>query len=297
MSSQFRKRFIKLAEWFGGLFILLFVFRIIYGYYSPERSEDYSDSGDYFSSVGNVKKNYASEKFRDVRLPDIQGQADAASVQKYEKTALVNTKSTEFEKDEQKIRSVSKSYNAVIQYERKLGNKGNRALHLLVGIDPSQFDSFYVKVRTIGKLKATEITKVDKTNEYRQLNAKKTSLENTLNSLNELKSRSGQITDFVALHDKILEVESSLQELGVELGNFDKENEFCTVRFSLFETAAVQKITFLYRVKVALEWTIEYFTLSMVAVVLSSLSIFIILLIIDRLKILKSISGDNKTRD
>jgi hypothetical protein len=297
MSSQFRKRFIKLAEWFGGLFILLFVFRIIYGYYSPERAEDYSDSGDYFGSIGNVKKNYASEKFRDVRLPDIQGQADAASVQKYEKTALVNTKSSDFEKDEQKIKSVSKSYNAIIQYERKLGNKGNRALHLLVGIDPSQFDSFYVKVRSIGKLKATEITKVDKTNEYRQLNAKKTSLESTLHSLNELKSRSGQITDFVSLHDKILEIETSLQELGVELGNFDKENEFCTVRFSLFETAAVKKITFLYRVKVALEWTIEYFTLTMVAVALSSLSIFIILLIIDKLKILKTISGDNKTRD
>nr|GFD12335.1 hypothetical protein [Tanacetum cinerariifolium] len=101
-----------------------------------------------------------------------------------------------------------------------------------------------------------EITKVDKTNEYRQLNAKKVSIEKTLASLNELKSKGGQISDFVSLNDKILEIEEKLQELGVELGNFDAENEFCTVKFSLYEGATEKSISFIHRLKVALEWTI-----------------------------------------
>lgn len=61
------------------------------------------------------------------------------------------------------------------------------------------------------------ITKVDKTNEYRQLNAKKASLEKTLASLNDLKNKGGAISDFVSLHEKILEIETQIQELGVDL--------------------------------------------------------------------------------
>src|SRR4029077_2293845 len=104
--------------------------------------------------------------------------------------------------------------------------------------------------------------------EYRQLNAKKASLEKTLASLEELKSKGGQIADYISLHDKILEIETNLQELGVELGNFNSENEFCTVRFSLYEGATERKISLLKRSKTALEWTIKYygvFVVSMLA--------------------------------
>lgn len=290
MTVSFKTRFLNLCKWFALLFVLFFTFRLIYGYVAKDsgRSNDYS--GDFFSSIDNVRKNYASEKFS-LKGGNVQMQSQIASNQKFEKTASIKTKSSEFEKDDKTIKAKTKAYNAVIQYEQNLGQKGNREIHLLIGVDPVLFDSFYVEIQKIGVVKATEITKVDKTNEYKQLNAKKISIQNTLKSLNELKSKGGAISDFIALNEKILEVEERLQELGVELGNFDAENEFCSVKISLYEGATEKDITFIHRIKVSLEWTIKYFAVFIFSLLGISITILIILTILDKLKILNSIAN------
>lgn len=288
MAKNFKTRFWKLSKWPLGLFILLFAFRLLYGYVAQDSvtRNDYSDN--FFGSIDNLRKNYASEKI--AMKGDVQVASNVASSQKFEKTASIKSKTSEFEKDENIIKQKTKSNNAIIQYEQNLGQKGNRQIHLLIGINPSKFDSFYLELQKIGVLKATEITKVDKTNEYRQLNAKKISIEKMLQSLNELKSKGGQIADFISLNNKILEVEEQLQELGVELGNFNTENEFCTVRFSMYEGATEKSISFVHRVKVALEWSIKYFAIIVITSLFLSLTLFILLLIVDRLKIIASIN-------
>ena len=284
---NFKTRFWKLSKWFAGLFILMFIFRLIYGYIEPGANNGSNYSDDFFRSIDNVRKNYASEKV--FTKGDIQVSQSMASNQKFEKTASIKTKTSEFEKDENRLKGTSKSYNAVIQYEQSLGQKGNRQIHLLIGVNPILFDSFYLDIQKIGTIKATEITKVDKTNEYRQLNAQKTSIEKTLQSLNDLKSKSGQIADFVALNDKILEIEAKAQDLGVELGNFDAENEFCTVKLSMYEGATEKNISFIHRIKVALEWTIKYYAIIAFTILVLSVTIFALLLIVDRLKIINAV--------
>lgn len=288
MTTPFKKRFWLLARWLVALFILLFIFRMLYGYFATgsDNTTDYSQ--DFFSSVDNLRKNYASEKI--ANNVNVQNQVPIASNQKYEKTATVKSKTSDFENDEKNIKKITRQFNAFIQYEQNLGNKGNRELHLLIGVNPISFDSFYTATQQTGTIRAREITKIDKTNEYRKLNAKKVSLETTLSSLNELKSKAGQIGDFVTLHDKILEVETQLQELGVELGDFDTENEFCTVRFSLYEGAAEKKTSLLKRTKIALEWTIKYYALLVFSLVGVCTLTFLLLLIVDKLNILKNIS-------
>lgn len=292
MTPNFKARFWKIGKWFSILFIFLFVFRMIYGYVATDinTNNDYSDN--FFSSIDNLRKNYASEKI--ALKGDVQVSSNIASNQKFEKTASIKSKTSEFEKDEKRLKSITKSYNAVIQYEQNLGQKGNRQIHLLIGVNPVMFDSFYIDIQKIGVVKAMEITKVDKTNEYRQLNAKKASIEKTLQSLNELKARGGQITDFVSLNDKILEIEEKAQELGVELGNFDAENEFCTVKYSMYEGATEKSISFIHRVKVALEWSIKYFAIIAATTFILSLTIFVLLLIVDKLKIISTIQNKMK---
>lgn len=287
MRVNFKARFWKISRWFVGIFILLFIFRLIYGYAATEQaySNDYSDN--FFGSINNLRKNYASEKI--ALKADVQAQSAVASNQKFEKTASIKTKTSEFEKDERLLKSAAKSYNAVIQYEQNLGQKGNRQIHVLIGVSPVLFDSFNIEIQKIGVVKATEITKVDKTNEYRQLNAKKITIENTLQSLNELKSKGGQISDFISLNDKILEVQEKLQELGVELGNFDAENEFCTVRISLYEGATEKSISMIHRVKVALEWTLKYYTFFIFIMLGIALVSFVLLLTVDKLKIINAV--------
>lgn len=289
MTSAFKSKFWKTSKLFAGLFILLFVFRLIYGYLAvdTQNSGDYSDN--FFSSIDNLRKNYASEKIV-MKAGDVQQASNVASNQKYEKTASIKTNTTEFERDEKNLKATSKSFHAVIQYEQILGQKGSRQIHLLIGVNPDLFDSLYIQLKKTGGLKATEITKVDKTNEYRELNAKKASIEKTLQSLNDLKSKGGEIADFVALNDKILEIEEKAQALGVELGNFDSENEFCTIKLSMYESAPEQGISFIHRVKVALEWTIEYFAIISITLLVIALTIFLLLLIIDKLNIMSAIS-------
>lgn len=278
-----KKRFLKIAKWFAALFFLMLVCRLIYGYVARDILTLADSASDFFGTVENLRKNYASEK-------GVIANANIATSQKYEKTATVKSKTSQFEKDAQEIKSKTKNFAGVIQYEQNTGNKGNREIHLLIGINPEKFDSFYSQIQGIGKINSTEITKIDKTNEYRELNAKKASLEKTLLSLNELRSRGGAISDYVSLHDKILEIETRLQELGVELGNFDTENEFCSIRFSLFEGAPKKGISFLSRLKVALEWTIQYYAILAVSILCIALAIFILILIIDKLKIISSLT-------
>jgi hypothetical protein len=288
MTANFKVRIWKTSKWFGLLFLVLFVFRLFYGYIKTDNNSVTDYSGSFFSSIDNLRKNYASEKIAS-KGGDVQVSQNIASNQKFEKTASIKTKTSEFDKDEKQLKATTKSYNAVIQYEQNLGQKGNREIHLLIGVNPTMFDSFYLDVQKIGVVKAMEITKVDKTNEYRQLNAKKTSIENTLQSLNDLKTKAGQIADFVELNDKILEIEASAQNLGVELGNFDAENEFCTVKLSMYEGATEKNISFVHRIKVALEWTIKFFGVIVISMLILLVAIFVLLLIVDKLKIITAV--------
>jgi len=291
MSIPFKSRFSRLFLWLAAIFILMFLFRLFYGYSVSDMGEqaDYSES--FFDNLQNVRKNYASEKISGSAYAskESEGSDAFATGQKYEKTASVNSRSSEFEKEEAHIKNATQRFNAVIQYEQSRGNKGNRVLHLIIGVNPALFDSFYTVTQTVGLVSSRSVTKVDKTNEYRELNAKKTSLQKTLASLNELKSRSGSINDYVSLHDKILEVEEKLQELGVELGNFDTQNEFCTLRFSLYEGAKPHKANLATRIKIALQWTISYYLRLVVSLAFLAALTFLILVIVDRFKILRAV--------
>ena len=289
MTKTFKERFWILSKWLGSLFILLFIFRLLYGYFAVDLNNAPDYNQDFFSSVENLRKNYASEKISGNRVA--QQQASTASNQKYEKTATVKSKTSDFDDEEKGTKKITKQFNSVIQYEHNLGNKGSRELHLLIGVNPNSFDSFYLATQKIGIITAKEITKIDKTNEYRKLNAKKVSLETTLSSLNELKTKAGQIGDFVILHDKILEIETQLQALGVELGDFDTENEFCTVRFSLYEGTTGRKVGVFQRSKIALEWTIKYYAILIFSLFGLCCVAFIILLIVDKFNVLKNISN------
>ncbi len=291
MKSSFKTRLIRatLLSILG--FLLLFVFRFIYGYTTGLAELQEENISDLFSNETSLKRNYASDSYKFQKSVANQGvnvnPAQEFSVdQKYEKTATVKSKTSEFEKDDKILKDEIKKFNAIVQYEQNSGKKGNRALSLLLGVAPEKFDSLYEQLIKIGKVSSKEITKVDKTSEFKNLNAKKASLEITRQSLLEIKKQNGRIDEFINLQNRILEIEQELQGLGVSLGDFSEENEFCTVRFSLVETREIQ-ISLLHRLKVAFEWAIQYYLLFLGIIAFASAFAFFLLLIID--KILPSI--------
>ena len=158
----------------------------------------------------------------------------------------------------------------------------------MIGVPPKNFDTLYLKLSQIGEVSRKQITKKDKTNEYKELHAKKNSLEKARNSLLALKNKGGKIEEYMNLENRILEIERQLQDLGVSLGDFDDENEFCTVKFSLHETQQTN-ISLFHRIKVALDWTVKtYLKLSFTILFISGI-IYLILLAIDKFKIIQKL--------
>lgn len=255
-------------------FAFLFLFRLIYGFAAYNSDTDSSTNGAPLQTREStyVKQNIASNKIR------YEGAgANKSFDQKYEKVATLETKSSDIDSDEKKVRDLVNSSASIIQYENSSGLKENRdrIIRLAVGVPPEKFDELVDEFKKIGKTLLLTIDKKDKTNEYKDLQAKKESLVKIRNSLSALKSKGGRIDEFINLENRILEIEDEIQKLGISLGEFDSENEFCTVLVTIYENNSSNRggISFIHRVKVALEWTFKYYFL------LSISFLFVILVI------------------
>jgi len=284
MKTTFKKRLKKLIFWLIIIFAILFIFRFMFGY--TKTFENTPNQTQFFDNISNSKKNYATKRYK------VKGNNTNQSAikvdQKYEKIAEIKTKSANFEEEEKSSRNTIKKLDALIQFEQKSGNKGYRNLNLVIGVPPENFDALYSALIKVGKVQAKQITKKDKTNEYKELNAKKQSLEKIRTSLIDLKSKGGKIDEYMELENRILEIEQQLQGLGVSLGDFDDENEFCTVQFSLLEGKEV-KIGIMQRIKVALEWTVKIYLRIMTSLFFLTLFAYLVLLGIDKLKLIERI--------
>lgn len=264
-------------------FIALFLFRLAFGYTKDVATEQTLVSGDFMEIVQLERKNYATKKYKVTA-----GQSPVRVDQKYEKIAEISSTTSEFDEVEKQLRGQIAAYDGLIQFENKRGNPGTRHTHLVIGVPPENFDDLYAQLTKLGKILSKQITKKDKTNEYKELNAKKLSLQNIRASLVELKLKGGKIEEFMQLENRILEIDQQLQDLGVSLGNFDDENEFCTVKFSLSEGREIE-IGILQRIKVALEWTIVTYLKITASLFFMALFAYCFLLGVEKLGLLQKI--------
>lgn len=268
--------------------MLFFILRLIFGYF--QYPVNYPVLREYnFGSVDFQVKNFASSRL------EMKGKLANQTVnmeQKYEQIGDLNAGTANFDEDERRLRETIKKYNALIQYERNTGLKGSRQLYMAIGVQPDTFDTMVSDLKQIGRLRSFEVYKNDKTNDYKELMVKKTSLEKTRQALLDLKGKGGKIDEFVRLEDRILALEEQIQDLGVELGEFDAENEFCTIKYAMAETKAAGKIPFWQRIKVALEWTIKYYCLFVFTIFLVGLASLILATLLDKLKVFANLTRE-----
>lgn len=205
------------------------------------------------------KRNYASTKVMRNTSDQAGNAVMAAMDQKYERVADVRARARDFERDEAALRAAASEHAGVVQLEHKQGLRGARVLHLAVGVPPDQFDRFVAAARQVGVESYLTIDKQDRTNAWRELEARRATLEATRASLVALKQQSGSIHERTALEDRILEIQEQLQTLGVSLGDFDQVNELCTVKLTLAEETVTRGrtgpvIPLAQRARVAFEW-------------------------------------------
>lgn len=263
-------------------YIALFIVRLIFGYLIyPELNLEGTNYQHANTTFQNVTRNYASTKKGAVNNSGIDV---VNSEQKFEKVANISSSSSEFDKDVESIKSFVSNYEALIQNENSSGNSGNRSLSLAIGVNPDEFDAFVKEIEAIGKLGSIQINKTDKTNEYQDLKASQNALLQTKESLVALKAQGGSIQELISLENRILEIENQIQTLGVNLGDFDSENEFCTVNISLTEDLSVTNVEneTLYRIKVAFEWATKFYFALTGMIAFSSLSVLVIVVLIEK---------------
>jgi hypothetical protein len=239
-----KKRIKVIVLAFFGFFALLFIGRFVYDLSKPEAPAPVfnefnvglanqaaaAESGSGWSS----RKNYASSKIT-VQQIDVGTQV---LEQKYERTSTLSASSARFDEDSRKVSALSAGLNAVVQSENAYGLTGSRVLSLSFGVTPESFESLTEGLKKIGKLGSVTVVKTDKTADFKALEAKRLSLEKTRDGLRALKAPGAALADLIALETKILEIEGQIQELGVNLGDFDAVNSMCTVNYSLSERAA-----------------------------------------------------------
>ena len=266
MKSKVKRALLYIAAGF----VVLFGLRLSYGYLSPSLQQSISEHLEAGSgSFEFSKKNYASEKFL---APAQNGQQSYSVDQKYEKVASVTSRTQAFDQDQSRVRSLTEQHHALVEYEQSSGLHGHRHLELAIGIVPAEFDNAVEEIGHIGKLSSIQVDKTDRTREYRDLRAKQASLEKTRESLMSLKGRAGKIDELMNLEDRLLDIEGQIQALGVSLGEFSQENEFCTIKLTLQEfTPGTTHISFFHRVSVALQWTVSYYPVLLFMLLIATL--------------------------
>jgi hypothetical protein len=224
------------------IFLALVAFRLVVE--PPEEIRAYislrrSQSFDF------AKNNYATTKLQGPGQP-------VGDSQKYEKIATLTELTQDFETDRKRVGDLIARQQGIVQFERATGLAGRRVLYLGVGVPPDHFDAFIDAVKAIGTNAQIEIIKNDKTNEYLQLRAKRATLDKARAGLETLQG--GSVDERIHVQNRLTEIEERTQELGVSLGEFDSQNELCTVKLTLTETAAAATPSWGRRIIDALEW-------------------------------------------
>jgi hypothetical protein len=228
------------------IFLALFAYRLAWGpRLAPQDGETYY--GGQQSSIQMVRKNYATTKMAPAA-------GTPAGDSKYEKVATLAQNTSSYDADRKRLDEVIAAHQGIVQYEHNTGLTGRRTLSLGIGMPPDRFDAFIEVAKTVGRGVQIEVTKNDKTNEYLQLRAKRATLEKARSGIESLLAAGGSIDERIRAQDKLTSIEERLQELTVSLGEFDTQNELCTVKLTLAERALPLPRSLSWRITDAIEW-------------------------------------------
>ena len=261
------------------MFLTLLIARLLFGYATyPDGYETRSRSYSNISDFELARKNYASSK----SAKGSMSQSSTTAVdQKYEKVGSIANITEEYEDNEKALYDLIKAEELMIQLEQKSGLPNARKLNIALGVIPNKFDATIEQLKKIGTVRRIQIDKKDKTNEYKKLEAKRVSLQKARESLMALKQVGGEVKDMIDLTNRLLVIENDIQGLGVSLGEFDENNEFCTVKFILKEVpkAIFKKLSFTHRLHVAAVWATKIFLSFWAMIAMSLLGVWLIFVV------------------
>ncbi len=281
MKKHFFSGIMVSAVYFLALFLFQLIFTLAFPYAGVMASSGIVDRS--YSFGYSARKNFASVKKTYSPVKRQQFQIE----QKYEMVADIYARTKDFEKDKAATFTIVEEYTGIIQLQKEDEKKGGRSLSLSIGVKPGDFEKFVKEVKKIGKLQTLDVSKTDMTNEYQEMMASVKSLENKYANIKKLEGQQGKIEEKIKLQETLFAIKSELQQLGVNLGSYDFENEFCTVKFTLSEHDITFAMTFLQASALALRWALGVFLSTCGILLLLFITILLVILILVKVKILE----------
>lgn len=288
---MFDKKIKKIAIRIIAGFVLMFLLRLAYLLFISNVT--YSESN-LMNEASNLRYSGASEmKFASVNnyatfdyslIPNSQ----ALIQQKYEKVATLSTKSNEFEKEQKEIDKVIKQNKALVQFNQLSGLKGNRLLEMTLGVPPENFDMSVEMLQKIGKTLSFNISKSDKTNDFKDIQVKLKLLQDTKKEFVALKSKARNVSESIDVQNKISQIDTQIQQLGLNLNEYSSNVSLCTVKFSLQENEkivvqrSISATELFAKIFDSLQWAALYYAFILFILLAAFLLALISLKIIER---------------
>ena len=177
-----------------------------------------------------------------VAMADAFQKGALARLQVLEETATVAATSASFDKDKERFFAIVKERKGKIIHEASQGLPPNRSLNITIGVNEQLFQSALDDLTSIGKIVRTEVTRTDRTEEFRSLFAKKQSSEEHVEALSKLRQLPDRV-DVIALEEKLLGIEREIVTMGMQMGDFTPEESLSNISYSLREHQVDQETT------------------------------------------------------
>lgn len=220
MNKTMKVWIIRTAIVFGILFIIQILYQSL-SHTDRPRSQLLQSS-----MYESARKNYAGHSL----------QAQSGS-DRYEKIAAMALRTTSFEEDRKSILKIVAGQNGIIQFEKLQNNPPDRTYNIQIGVSPHKFDDITESLRNLSTVLAISIEKNDRTSEYIEKLAAKEALIQARQSLLALKQRPGSMEELMKLEDRLLELENQIRQASLAAGQFQTDQELCTVRITLHEAS------------------------------------------------------------
>ena len=253
---------------------------------SYRNKSTFKDEGSEINSPGINNKTIQESEIKTTSSTE---QTEIKTDRMIIRTGTINIEVEEYNKSEEELFSIVNNLNGYISNSASnVNTSGRKQGKIDIRIKAKDFETLISKISKSGKVISLNINSSDITNEFIDLEARKTTqkaLEERL--LNLLNIKTAKLTDVVEVEQKLAEVRSQIESMQGRMRFLKNQSEYSTLTVSLFEPYIIQSASgsgFFFELGEAFKKGLEGFTDVLAGIitfaVASSPFIFMVLLIL-----------------
>lgn len=232
--------------------------------YAADYDTSYNSSAEYAPAAYDEEAaEYAREEAAGSSAALTAEQKTAETLSKTEEkivyTGNINVETTDYAATMTALADLEAKYNAVVtSSDESTYNNNRHYLYLTVRVPSGQFHDFMNGSSVLGAVRNQSINRSDITKAYNDHTIEAEALKIQLTRLQDMLAKAETIEDMLAIEDRLLNVETRLNQLNSVIDNMDMDVAYSTVNITINEViqyspGTKKDATFLDRLKIAFE--------------------------------------------